>query len=90
MGMDLTSPTPQVDGAGRNISDPVQYIFVSDYHKDDIGYTLEELFPASCATLVSCVAHRPKESADQDGIVTVKRTDCQDTSWPEMIKDLYK
>ena len=87
MGVDLTSPIPQVDRAGKNISDPVQYRFVSDYHKDNIGYTLEELFPAGCATLVSCVAYRPKESADQHGIVAVKRTDCQDTSWPEMMKD---
>jgi hypothetical protein len=87
MGVDLTSPIPQVDGAGNNISDPVQYRFVSDYHQDDIGYALEEIFPAGCATLVSCVAPRPKESADQHCIVAEKRTDGQDTSWPEMMKD---
>ena len=50
-GLVLTSPIPQVDGAG-NTSDPVRYKFVSDFHRDDIGYTLEELFPSACATLV--------------------------------------
>ena len=60
---------------------------MSDYHQDDIGYTLEELFPSGGATLVSCVAHRPKESADRHCIVAVRRTDCQDTSWPEMMED---
>ena len=46
MGMDLTSPMPQVYGAGEHIWDPVQYKFFSDYQQDDIDYTLEELFPA--------------------------------------------
>ena len=36
---------------------------------------------------MSGVAPRPKESADQHCIVAVKRTDGQDTSWPEMMKD---
>ena len=86
MGVDLTSPIPQVDGTGQT-SDLVQYKFVSDYHQDDIDYTLEELFPSGGATLVSCVAPRPKESADQHCIVAVRRRDCQDTVWPEMNED---
>jgi hypothetical protein len=36
MGEDLTSPIPQVDGAGSSISDPVKYTFGSDYHQEDI------------------------------------------------------
>ena len=86
MGVDLTSPIPQVDGAG-NTSDPVRYKFVSDFHRDDIGYTLEELFPSGGATLVSCVALKPKESADRHCVVAIRRTDCQDSLWPEMIED---
>ena len=61
MGVHLTSPIPQVDRAG-NTSDPVKYTFVSDYHRDYIGYTLEELFPSGVATLVSCVAPREGRS----------------------------
>ena len=46
-----------------------------------------ELFPSGGATLVFCVARRPKESADQQYIVAVRKTDCQDTSWPDMMED---
>ena len=87
MGEDLTSPIPQVDGAGRNISDPVNYTFVSDYHQEDICYILEELFPPGSAKLVSCVAPRPRESADQHCVVAVRKTTGQDASWPEMKED---
>jgi hypothetical protein len=88
MGVDLTSPIPQVDGAEWNISQTVQYKFVSDYHQDDIGDALEELFPAGNAKLVSCVAPRPRESADQNCIVAIRRIDRQDTSWPEMMQEM--
>ena len=84
---DLTSPIPQADGAGSNMSDPVIYTFVSDYHQEDIHYTLEELFPPGSVTLVSCVAPRPRVSADQNCIVTVRKTAGRDTSWPEMKED---
>jgi hypothetical protein len=88
MGEDLTSPIPQVDGTGSNISDPVKYTFVSDYHQEDIRYCLEELFPPGSVTLlVSCVGPRTRESADQNCIVTVRKTAGQDTSWPEMKED---
>jgi hypothetical protein len=41
------SPIPQVDGEVKALQpDQVLYNFVSDYHKDDIKYTLDELFPA--------------------------------------------
>ena len=41
------SPIPHVDGAVKAIpADQVFFTFVSDYHKDDIEYTLGELFPA--------------------------------------------
>ena len=36
------SPIPQLDGESKC---DVVYTFVSDYHKEDIEYTLEEIFP---------------------------------------------
>ena len=87
VGADLTSPIPQVDGAGKNWSDMVLYSFISDYHQDDILYTLEELFPIGSATLVSSVAPRPKETADQQCTVALKKTAGQDVVWPDMKED---
>ena len=86
MGVDLTSPIPQVDRAG-NTSDPVKYTFVSDYHRDYIGYTLEELFPPGTASIVKCVAPRPRESADQHCIAKIKKTAGEDDVWPDMKED---
>ena len=37
-----SSPIPQLDGES---DDNVWYTFVSDYHREDIEYTLEEIFP---------------------------------------------
>ena len=78
-----TSPIPQVDGAGMSTPDKILYTFVSDYHEDDIGYALEELYPDNCARLVSCVAPNPVKSADQNCIVALKRIS-QDVTWPDM------
>ena len=78
------SPIPQVDGIGKTIPEKVLYTFVSDYHKDDIGYALDELFPEESVELVSCVAPNPVKSADQQCIVAIKRIDDQDVTWPEM------
>ena len=79
------SPIPQVDGEVKSIPpDQVIYTFVNDYHKDAIEYTLEELFPAKNAQLVSCIAPRPMQSADQECIVVIKKVTSEDVSWPEM------
>ena len=85
----LESPIPQVDGAQEE-PDPDQlfYSFVSDYHQDDIKYCLdEELFPAKNASLVSCVAPRPRQSADQLCIVAIRRIAGQEFIWPDMKED---
>ena len=89
VGVGLESPIPQVDGAQED-PDPDQlfYSFVSDYHQDDIEYCLdEELFPAKNASLVSCVAPRPRQSADQLCIVAIRRIAGQEFSWPDMKED---
>ena len=52
------SPLPQVDGVH---DEEVLYTFVSDFHKDDIEYTMDELFPAKNTQLVSCIAHSPMQ-----------------------------
>ena len=43
-GAGLHSPIIQVDGSG-DCDDRVVYKFVSHYHKEDIEYCLEEIFP---------------------------------------------
>ena len=86
-GADQTNPIPQVDGEGKNADDIVLYTFISDYHQDDIGYTLEELFPPGTASIVKCVAPRPRESADQHCVVEIRKTAGQDGVWPDMKED---
>ena len=44
----------------------------------------KELFPAKNAQLVSCIAPRPMQSADQECIVVIKKVTSEDVSWPEM------
>ena len=83
-GADQISPIPQVDGEGKNVNDAVQYTFISDYHQDDILYTLEELFPPGTVSIVKWVAHRPKESADQHCTVEIKKIAGQKHIWPDM------
>ena len=53
MGSGPPSPIHQVDGEVKALPpNQVLYKCVSDYHKDDIEYTLDELFPAKNAQLV--------------------------------------
>ena len=79
------NPIPRIDGAVKDIpADQVLFTFVSDYHKDDIEYTLDELFPAKNAHLVFCIAHRPMQSADAECIVAIKKVSSEDVTWPEM------
>ena len=47
-----TSQIPQVAWPGMSTPDEVLYTFISDYHEDDIGYALEELFPDKSAKLL--------------------------------------
>ena len=76
------SPIIQVDGLG-DCDDQVLYKFVSHYHKEDIGYCLEELFPKKNFELVSCVKERPYQSADQQCTVAIRKIAGQDFSWPD-------
>ena len=76
------SPIIQVDGSG-DCDDQVLYKFVSHYHKEDIGYCLEELFPKKNFELVSCVKERPYQSADQQCTVAIRKIAGQDFSWPD-------
>ena len=81
-GAGLHSPIIQVDGSG-DCDDQVLYKFVSHYHKEDIGYCLEELFPKKNFELVSCVKERPYQSADQQCTVAIRKIAGQDFSWPD-------
>ena len=54
---------PQVDGS---FDAEVKYTFVSDFHKEDIEYTIHELIPENIETkLVSVVRIRGFQSADK-------------------------
>ena len=54
---------PQVDGT---FDAEVKYTFVSDFHKEDIEYTIHELIPENIETkLVSVVRIRGFQSADK-------------------------
>jgi hypothetical protein len=57
------SPIPQVDGTDDA---EVMYTFVSDFHQEDIEYTLNEIIPEDVETkLVSAVRIGGIQSADQ-------------------------
>ena len=76
------SPIPQMDGQAEGKE--VIYKFVSGYGEEDILYTLEELFPAKNADLVSRVQLRPL-SAEHQCTVALSLTAGQTSGWPEMI-----
>ena len=82
LGTSLPSPILQVDG-GQAVDETSKYTFVSDYHEDDIEYTLEEIFPDSYVNLESLKQCQPM-SADYLFSVDVKLSSGQNSKWPEM------
>ena len=74
-----------MDGkAEKNESKDTIYNFVSDYGKEDIIYTLEELFPSKNFSLLSRVRSRPLQ-ADHECTVALMAIAGQSFIWPEMI-----
>ena len=82
LGTSLPSPILQVDG-GQAVDETPKYTFVSDYHEDDIKYTLDEIFPDNHVNLESLEQCKPK-SADYLYSVDVKLSSGQKSTWPEM------
>ena len=87
------SAIPQVDGT---FDEEVVYTFVSDYHKEDIEYTIEEVIPEDIETkMVSVVRIGGLQSADQLCTLLIKMPPEKKFVWPvmsqsqsEVIKDL--
>ena len=78
------SPIPQVGGVGDT---EVVYTFVSDFHKEDIQYTLQEFIPENVDTeLVSVVRIGGLQSADQLCTVVIKMPPDRNFTWPAMSK----
>ena len=61
----------------------VNYTFLSEYAKEDIEYTLEEIFPMKNVILTAMVQSRPR-SAECLCTVEVKLESGQEFVWPEM------
>jgi hypothetical protein len=87
------SPIPQVDGVH---DEEVLYTFVSDFHREDIEYTLKEFIPEEVETkLVSVIRIGGLQSADQLCKIVIKIPPNKKFTWPMMkrsqgdvIKDL--
>ena len=84
-GTCLLSPILQVDG-GEPVVDKVNYTFISDYHEDDILYTLEEIFLENSVQLEPLKQCQPR-SADYLYSVAVKLSSSQESTWPNMSSD---
>ena len=88
--MHTDSTIPQLDGEPAMLDEFLTYTFVSEFAREDIDYTLQELFPAEMkAKLTSRVKapHYGPRSADHLCSVQIKRPDDQRFSWPEMQAD---
>ena len=71
---------PQVDG---NFDAEVEYTFVSDFHKEDIEYTIKELIPENIEIkLVSVVRIGGLQSADQLWTLVMKMPPEKNFIWP--------
>ena len=76
------SPIPQVDGVH---DEEVLYTFVSDFHQEDIEYTLKEFIPDVVETkLVSVTRIGGLQSADQLCQLILKIPPNQKFNWPMM------
>ena len=87
------SAIPQVDGT---FDEEVVYTFVSDFHKEDIEYAINEVIPVDIATQkVSVVRIGGLQSDDQLCTLLIKMPPEKNFVWPvmsksqsEVIKDL--
>ena len=73
---------PQVDGT---VDEELLYTFVSDFHREDIEYTVKELIPADIETkLISVVRIGGLQSADQLCKLQIKMPQDKNFTWPRM------
>ena len=87
------SAIPQVDGT---FDEEVVFTFVSNFHSEDIEYTLKEVIPVDIETkLISVVRIGGLKSADQLCTLQIKMPPEKKFIWPvmnqsqsEVIKDL--
>ena len=81
VGTSIPSPILQLDGSvdvGK-----LKYTFVSNYHEDDILFTLDEIFPEKSVILESQVQCRPR-SADYLYTLVVKVASGQKAALPKV------
>ena len=76
---------PQVDGT---FDGEVVFTFVSDFHKEDIAYTIKEVIPAEEVEtkLVSVIRIGGLQSAEQLSTLVVKNSPEKNFIWPRMSK----
>jgi hypothetical protein len=78
----LKAIIPQFDGT---FDEEVVYTFVSDFHKEDIEYTIEEVMPEDVETkLVSVARIGGFQSADQLCKLLIKIPPGKNFIWPMM------
>ena len=61
------SPIPQLDGQSERLDDCVIYTFISEYAREDVEYTLKEIFPEDVKAILMSrvkVIGRGPRSAD--------------------------
>ena len=78
--LNVGSTIPQVDGT---FDAEVVYTFTSDFHKEDIEYTIKELIPEE-TKLVSVVRIGGLQSADQLCTLQIKIPPEKNFNWPLM------
>ena len=66
----------------------IKYTFVSDFHREDVEYTMKEIFPEDIGTKIcSTVKVGDRFSADHLFSVIIQLPDDRRFSWPEMSTD---
>ena len=87
-----TAPITQIDGVDDTDCDMSEkcltYTFVSDFHTEDVEYTMKEIFPEDVVTkILSNVKVGDRFTADHLFSVLIELPDDQRFSWPKMSAD---
>ena len=84
------SPIPQLDGQSERLDDCVIYTFISEYAREDVEYTLKEIFPEDVKAILMSrvkVIGRGPRSADHICTLRLELPVPQNFSWPAMMRD---
>ena len=66
----------------------ITYTFVSDFHQEDVEYTIKEIFPENIGTrIISNEKVGDRFSADHLFSVLIELPDDRRFSWPQMSAD---